>query len=145
MKKIRQGVFETNSSSMHSVHIAESSKDTIYKTINPNEEGVIEISSGKYGWDEETFSSVNDKASYAFTYTQYGDEERLIEMLRSVIKKHTGCNEVVFLKTSDEYYPKGYIDHQSTEVLNEAFSSEESLKEFLFNPESYFQTDNDNH
>ena len=65
-------------------------------------------------------------------------------MIRRVVKEYSGL-EVVFKKTNDKYYPFGYIDHQSSGTADEAFESDEALKQFLFSDYSYFMTDNDNH
>lgn len=80
------------------------------------------------------------------------DDEKMKEMLIDVIKKHTGAKEVKF-DFSLEYEPDennnySYIDHQSNLYESgdclRAFAGPNTLKEWIFNPESYLQTDNDN-
>jgi hypothetical protein len=68
-------------------------------------------------------------------------------MLIDVLKQATGC-EVEFVpdpKTESWDYEWGYIDHQSSDVCNEAFESDTTLRDFIFNPASYVRTDNGNH
>ena len=67
-------------------------------------------------------------------------------MLTKVLKEVTGATNVEF-HTSDDCMNRdwSYIDHQSHGTSNHAFESEEILKNFIFNPKSTLQTDNDNH
>ena len=138
---IRHGVFETNSSSSHSISIARGAK--IYETLKVDIYGCVRIKPGEFGWDEERFYEPEDKASYAMAYAAKQPNGDCLEMLGDVIKEHTGCKTVLF--GEDECRNFGYIDHQSDDVCMDAFASKEALKEFLFNPESYVETDNDNH
>ena len=50
---------------------------------------------------------------------------------------------------NSSYYPWGYIDHQSIEgdggAGEPAVESEGTLRNFIFNPKSSLETDNDNH
>ena len=42
-KLIRSGVFETNSSSSHSVSVANETKEFVLDTIYPDQDGIIEL------------------------------------------------------------------------------------------------------
>ena len=65
-------------------------------------------------------------------------------MIVDAVKEHTGC-DVNFVKERG-YYPFGYIDHQSVGLCNDVWCrGVEGVKQFVFNPNSYFETDNDNH
>lgn len=154
MKQIRHSVFETNSSSTHSISI---SKDV--KTLDPlyvDENGVVTINGEEFGWDEETFRNAEAKASYAMIYAHEWSGEKKdvhVQILTDVIKQQTGCKEVVY-NYSDEGWdtdktdkPWGYIDHQSVEDrdLDYLFEDPEKLRMFIFNPASTLHTDNDNH
>lgn len=138
----RQGVFETNSSSCHSISIF---GGNYIKDILPvDDNGVCEIYDGEFGWEEDSFSSAAVKASYCLTYaSRFTENEEpnneYLEMLKEVIKENTGCTEVVF-NIGD-----GYIDHQSDDVCGEAFENKQALTDFIFNKKSYLLTDNDNH
>lgn len=144
MKKIRKSVFETNSSSTHSISISDSGK------INPNslfvDNGICKIYTRDFGWEEKVYYDTPTKAAYCLTYIKnYNCKYILKEMLIKVIKEVTGANKVVFVKSNSKYNPWGYIDHQSLEVCEEVFNSEEDLKSFIFNENSFLKTDNDNH
>lgn len=147
MKNIRRSIFETNSSSTHSVFIDE--KSDLLETIEPVD-GVIEIEYGEFGWEQEVYHNPYTKASYALTYSQYGDDsDRRKDMLREVIMNHTGAKEIIFKPISEKGWngepDLGDIDHQSVHEHPDIFSSAENLKLFIFNPKSYVETDNDNH
>ena len=141
MKTIRHGVFETNSSSSHSISISRLT-DGIYDTIPPDKNGIIKLSGGQYGWEWETYSLSIDKANYAATFAK--DSKEQLNILAEVIKDHTGARKVKYDFGTDDYC--AYIDHQSaaTETSAEFFNSKKSLKDFLFNPKSYVRTGNDN-
>lgn len=133
MKNIRHGVFETNSSSTHSLTIKPGNH--ILK-FPENDEGKIVIDQGEFGWEVVDYHDAYTKASYCYT-DNVNDGDRL-EMLKDVIMEVTG-KEVVFGNIS------GYVDHQSCGTSNDAFVSRETLKDFIFNPKSVLHTDNDNH
>lgn len=150
--KVRTGVFETNSSSCHSISI---SSGVDYETIY-SEHGYLDNdyifhnADGEYGWDWCEYRYPIDKIAYLIIYlnnTQNSvDFQKNFDMLKKVIESHTG------LKTSfDVKDPKFdsydyYIDHQSIEdkTAEVVFESEKTLKDFIFCKDSYIQTGNDN-
>ncbi len=64
MQQIRKSVFETNSSSTHSISI-DSHGDI--ELITPDDDGYIYIDIGQFGWEEETHHDFATKASYLAT------------------------------------------------------------------------------
>ena len=135
----RIGMFETNSSSTHSIIIAPG--DFVPDTL-PIRDEVCIVYPGEFGWEERTYYSARTKASYCLTYAQ-GDPE-LLDMLKRVIEAEVKV-PVEFRPLNGQYYPWGYIDHQSSDIAEPAFRDETSLRAFIFNPNSELQTDNDNH
>lgn len=73
---IRRGVFETNSSSSHSLCISGKS-DSITKHLPTNSDNIVMISPDEFGWSGPTLCSPADKLSYIITmvFEQYSDEE----------------------------------------------------------------------
>lgn len=142
-KQVRQNVFETNSSSSHSISI-EPSSDGLYDTIIPDEEGNVILCGGEFGWEIEEYTDALTKANYC-AVDQLNDDSK-IEMLKEVIKEQTGCNDVI-INFSDEWNKANYsyIDHASRGTTNEAFYSKEDLRNFIFSKNSILYTDNDNH
>lgn len=141
MKQIRRGVFETNSSSMHSITIAD--KEGLYDTLAVQDDGTVVLHSGEFGWDEETFTDAATKAAYCWQTVM--ENEGLLKMLKEVILTQTGAIFVTMLPDNDEYWPYGYIDHKSSGIALDAFKSKETLREFIFNTNSELVIDNDNH
>jgi hypothetical protein len=133
MKNIRQGVFETNSSSTHSVSVSKDS-DGIYDTLLP-ENGILTIEGEDFGWEWQTYNDPKMKAAYAAVYLNYDSSQT--EILEKVLKEHTGAKEIVF------NIKNNYIDHDSVDNARSLFD-ELTLKEFIFNPKSYLMLGNDN-
>lgn len=137
MKKIRKGIFETNSSSSHSIHI---DHDTQLMDISliPDSNGIITIECDYYGWDWDTLRGAHEKANYCLTDVRNNTEKK--ELLREVIMEQTGAKEVKFI-TDGDYVG---IDHQSSGNTHEAFKSKELLRNLIFNERSTIHTGNDN-
>jgi hypothetical protein len=158
----RNSVFETNSSSTHSISIAASS-DGVYETLPVNDDGVVVLHGGEFGWEWKQYRDAETKANYCAIdahsryceRTHYENPDRpndsdeviaaRVQMLKEVIMEVTGAKGVVF-DFSTEYNRDNwsYIDHQSYGTSFDAFESKEALKEFIFNPKSVLRTGNDN-
>ena len=135
---IRKNVFETNSSSSHSIEMGE--KTDTYSTIYPDKEGVIRLGGYEFGWGQEEYDYAEAKASYvAMENLQYAGSESYASqlMLEELLLEHTGAERI-------EYDLSGYIDHQSVGLARETFSTKEELKDFIFG-NARLIIDNDNH
>lgn len=127
----RTGVFETNSSSCHSLLI--NGHSGLLETIEPVY-GIVEISAGEYGWEFCDYDTPAEKASYV--YTLYVAANHEVESLREVIKSHTGADEVRFVG-------EGYVDHKSVGDMVDEIRGKE--RDVIFDPSYVIRTDNDNH
>lgn len=141
-KQIRQSVFETNSSSTHSITIDYNGK--LDETMTPNEDNQIILEGGQFGWEVEDYNEAWYKANYCAVASLWSEKRQ--QMLKEVIMEMTGCTEVI-IEASTEYDSPyySYIDHQSSDTAGEAFTDKESLKSFIFNSNSFLHTNNDNH
>lgn len=146
-KVIRRSVFETNSSSTHSITIE--SGDFTYPQLDIEKN----IETGEYGWGYDTCRSFDEKASYALTYAlNYGIKEDF-ELFNAALNEVFPLNIITYngksfdeiLEIDDFGYEFGYIDHQSIDEASTIFESEKTLKNFLFCNSSYVTIDNDNH
>lgn len=135
----RQSVFETNSSSSHSLTIGCGKN---WDTINLDQDNNIILEGGEFGWGYEEYYDALTKANY-YAVDNRGYEENL-ELLTKVLKEYTNCNEVIFNFDLDSYYDS-YIDHQSSGLTREEIYTEDDLKNFIFNRSSILIIDNDNH
>ena len=139
-RQIRSSVFETNSSSTHSIAISKAPA-TIGKSIGFN--------IGEFGWENDCVNT----ADYLYTailyiYSRDVAEEK-IEHLKRILDKHN----VLYKFEEPEYetsrwgaYLKyGYIDHgaECTEFVEAVLNDEDMLMRYLFG-NSFVYTGNDN-
>lgn len=143
MKKrlIRQSVFETNSSSAHSISLGkDTGKQFLFDTLYPDQNGIITLTGGEFGWDWFKENDAFTKANYAAVASM--DNYLFRETLIQVIKDQTGCEEVIFNFTDDyDGSNWSYIDHDSIDVCPADY---EKLKDFIFNKNSWLFGGNDN-
>ena len=70
MKNIRKSVFETNSSSTHSICIAKDVEVELPKKLD--------LEFGEFGWECDRLDSLHSKSSYLYTaVVNYGSPEEL--------------------------------------------------------------------
>ena len=155
---IRRNVFETNSSSSHSIIVDEEAKADMLQTMPISKSGTVYIDGvDEFGWGNQRYNDPMTKAIYCFvdTWGKAGKDERLL-MLTKVIKEHTGALNVDFSRLTKvlekdtwagkpgDIIAKGYIDHQSDGTSLEAFDTKEKLRNFIFSPKSWLFITNDN-
>jgi hypothetical protein len=134
--KRRIDIFETNSSSSHSVSFNpwKSGKDG--NNFIPDENGNVYVTGADFGWE---WASYNDSVTKANYYLErYKTEPDRLELLKKVIEDYTGFNVIINENTN------GYIDHQSFDTLELPADDPEALKDWLFNPDNWLYTGNDN-
>lgn len=149
-KIIRHSVWESNSSSSHAISC--NSKSNTYESITPDENGQIILNGGQFGWEWDKFNDALTKANYCAVAIKSthslgeGKEEWFVELL----KEHTGAQEIIFNFSTEDWDSANhsYIDHQSLEdtgkAVDKIFESRESLKQFIFAPDSWLFLGNDN-
>lgn len=157
-KAIRRSVFETNSSSVHSISVSNNVKIGKY----PEEsEDILIITPGEYGWEGDDVTGLVEKVRYLMTmildYEYEWDEKNhtLIpdnmkldllksdvnwQRIRDVVREHKHKELVPYIPEGRRFY----VDHQSCMSLD-AFLGNTSLEEFLFDPAIVVEIDNDNH
>lgn len=149
--QIRRGVFETNSSSTHSISI-----DTSERFIKIPKKLVFKA--GEYGWEFHRYSSAEDKASYLFTGIidayQKEEAEKYLDIIKEWLEEE-GVEEIEFpeITYSEEGWSSKvngsdyfYVDHASEllDFLEWIFQTKDHLIRFLFSPRSFIATGNDN-
>lgn len=134
MRQIRNGVFETNSSSTHSFCISkESVKDENipnYLNIRTNED---------FGWSADCYNSPEEKAAYLCTVMEWCELDAEKEEFLNKLKNEF---HIKFSYKSKN----GYVDHSGEAIafVHELLSNTDKLKRFLFNSKSCIYTGNDN-
>lgn len=170
--QIRRSVFETNSSSTHSISI-------VKEPTNIHFPATMEFNVGEFGWEWKIYSDYRSKASYLYTAilcnTCLDSNTELIDgkqkcraMVKEKLNKITNilskygikCVFQSFKTTSFNYndysdgHPiwsyyidtRGYIDHgnELKEWINTILNDETLLINFLFDNSSVIETGNDN-
>ena len=157
MKKIiRAGVFETNSSSMHSICIRGNQPER-YTQIQLAENSMPYSDAGRvsFYYDELEFgrypfqmlTSAYDKCRYAIA--SYGAD--IVPEVTSIYKEisaRVGCKypftHFEFDKDGDGNPDYGCVDHQSSGLLQRFLRDKDiTLKEFILNPNYYVVIDGD--
>ena len=139
----RHSVFETNSSSTHSISL-NPGNTKLFTSISPDDNGRIVLNGGEFGWEWQKYNDALTKANYCAVDCAFDKDKE--SMLIDVIKEHTGAKTIVFnfTKHTSDGKNASYIDHQSDGTSNDAFKSKEILKSFIFDPDSILFTGNDN-
>lgn len=138
-RQIRSSVFETNSSSTHSIAI---SKMPII--IGEN----ICFNIGEFGWENDTA----DTADYLYTaILEQDNSSELLNKLKEILDKHSikyEFEEPIYEKftySDDEYLVYGYIDHscELADFIDTILNDEDLLMRYLFGDSTVY-TGNDN-
>ena len=162
----RIGVFETNSSSSHSVSVAMAENDKVLKchldVTEEDGEKIIYIEPGEFEWETESYSDAETKLSYLITYLfefvkkdnihlsllhNLGTEKKeLYDKLERIVCDFCDADRISVCSINNSWNPFGSIDHQSTDVaINVLNEDDDYILNFIFNPNSVLYTDNDNH
>lgn len=142
--KIRNG-FVSNSSSSSFIVI---SSDNNFNDIPIIKHNILGEKGKKYfSWENETSNDFYSKVNWSYMQAKYANNKDWLKMLTKVIREV--CNVKGRIKWNiDIQVDSAIIDHQSTvcetESNGDMFASEDILKKFLFNSDSYIQTGNDN-
>lgn len=153
--QIRQGVFETNSSSTHAICVMNYTNVSLPKRI-------IFSLNGEYGWENYVYASIEDKASYlylAITYVQQSDDllkdvkyiTECIDKIKTWLEEDNIDYEfddlkISFFKWGNFIDRDGFIDHGTElyEFVTWILKSKEHLYAYLFDSGSCICTGNDN-
>ena len=158
MKSIRRNVFETNSSSTHSICICKGNVE-----VEIPEEMEIELKDYNYefGWEHTEWNSPDEKLAYiiigiidrSWSYTSFTEACSQIEKILSDLKEF-GVKEVKITGLEIHLYnnkcyidnEESYVDHgaEMGELIEEILNNKESLKNFLFSDKSFILGGNDN-
>jgi len=131
---VRFNVFETNSSSTHS--LVTGTEEIKKYTFDGDE---LVLSGGEYGWGIEDLTTWQEKANYlaveAFIDTY--KKHMLVAALRMMFPDIT----IRFIQEADDFC---YIDHQSSDVVWSDLHNADDVYKLLFS-NAVIHLDNDNH
>lgn len=154
MIKIRNSVFETNSSSSHSLVFSKVDRGHSYD-LPVDENGVLTIPFGEFGWGPEILRTPLEKLSYIITDRggwSYDDdnkpwdeileelkEDAEIQQIIEIVKRNVPAVKEVTFEPASDFYPRGYVDHQSQGTSRNADTAD-----IIFNNSIIILIDNDN-
>jgi hypothetical protein len=133
MRTIRKSIFETNSSSTHSLSLEMGLE---WDTITPEADGVIRFYGMDFGWEWQAYNDAYTKAEYCLA--DGIDREKI----REIVEDFTGC-PVEFMFNEDDW-DVSHIDHESVGTARRSLHSTNDLRNFIFNKSSMLFTGNDN-
>lgn len=148
MKKIRVSVFETNSSSMHSLSIGSNKKMGVLDEEKTEE---IILGIGEYGWGPENLTTWLEKADYLAVDTINREDEikkgLLLEAL-SLAFPNAVFEFALLEPENDENIDEtktysGYLDHESVGIVWSDLETVEEVFSVVFG-DSIIVVDNDN-
>lgn len=165
-RQIRRSVFETNSSSMHSLTVR---KEGVSGTLHIDEyENKVITHFGEFGWGYDYYTDPENKLSYLVTmlvetHRDYYSMEELCETedfqkINNAIASYCHCDGILIdekLEQATSYdgtkkyewnEHEGYVDHQSVESIDSLLESYDcTIEEFIFDKGIALIIDNDNH
>lgn len=129
-RRIRRGVFETNSSSMHSLTVFNDSDDKILENSNlkTDDENYLHVRLWGYGWGYDLLETQQEKLSYVIATIVCSkdiesqeelENDETFKYFSKEICNHTGAKGIIV----DNFLPENidnerycfYIDHQSND------------------------------
>lgn len=145
-KQIRHNVFETNSSSVHSLVYANGNLEP--SELNMDGLGVIHISLGDFGKSYHVYKRQSEKLSYLLTCVYYladcdaGNIYSHFEFdkIQRAICSYTGARAIEIDNS------EGYIDHQSVpydEISIIDTNHQNEIINYVFNKDVWLETDCD--
>lgn len=145
MLQIRNGVFETNSSSTHSICIGRRNID--WKNSLPKE---LIFKHEEYGWEEKIYYDTQNKANYLYQAIcdifSKPERNKLTDHIAKVLLKYDVFAEFEADRSNEFGLKYGDIDHpyDLIEFIQSVCKSEKKLLRYLFSDESFVMTGNDN-
>lgn len=172
MKQIRRSVFETNSSSMHSVAIK--CKGHMYdeSCLLVDVDDYVHVRFGEFGWEIESYIDAYSKLQYIVTMLVETEGRNItsvedlfetdgFKLINNAIADYCHCNGIwIDEEMKMKFYEwdgrkhwyldhEGYIDHQSHEDYRSVQDFLDdygvNITDFIFNSAVIVHTDNDNH
>lgn len=151
MYQVRSRVFETNSSSTHSICITTNRKTTM---IHPDH---VHFRCDKFGWEHRRLDSMEDKAAYLYSSMLHLFEQKELEratekIVNTLYKFKITCSfdkpEYCDYGSGFKFCVNAFVDHSGEddhkEFVEKTVNNEGRLLRYLFSQDSFILTGNDN-
>ena len=132
--------------------------------LQPGEDGIIHVPGGiSFGWEWNKFNDVLTKLQYVCgiicceAYEHRTKRSKKLFELKKIILEFTGAKDVIFdweaeyndkiskgISPEDIWLDCPEIDHNSHDIFPEIIETKDTIKNFIFNPESWLYLGNDN-
>lgn len=150
MRQIRMNVFETNSSSTHSICISKQNRD-----IPEELPKLLIFRHAEFGWDHMTYHDTQNKANYLYQaiydlyrYNIFTREEynKILTKIADILIKYDVMTEFDPVQKDAYGIEYGYIDHAEElgDFIRWICRGEKKLLRYLFSGKSFIVTGNDN-
>lgn len=154
-KKIRSSVFETNSSSMHTLTL-KNSDETKDFVLELDKDGYLHIETGDYSELEKDLKEVYEILSFVASWiVEYGyydswreehdyernpssDEMRSFkgfDTLENIVKKYTGAKRIIIEEIKKSEFPSG----ESLNIKEEKMFDPDIMEQLIFGKGSYVE------
>jgi hypothetical protein len=171
-RQVRRNVFETNSSSVHSISLSNGGTlEQSHLYVN-DETNKIRVNFGEFGWGYERLNSQSEKLEYLLTMAMSTEGRKLsapeefietegLKLLNDEIANYCNCDGIEIIgkmeadswsyngKTEHYISYDGYIDHQSVEGYSSLKDfldkNDTTVVDYVFNSKVSMIIDNDNH
>lgn len=140
MKKTRNNVFETNSSSTHVIVVESRTRDKRPIKVNP-------AWYGEFGWEFDTWGTIEEKLAYMIRcLVCYDYDENTLQDKIKPIQERLHNLGIDFEIPTYEEYKNGYVDHEDwyQEEIKDIYNDDEELLDFLLGENSCVIGGNDN-
>ena len=140
-KQIRKGLFETNSSSTHSIVVGNNGENVYdhlpYRVI---------FEGGDFGWETDVFKDTHSKASYLYTCIVENEQRDYIDKIKEILDKWGVKYEFEELNEKGRFKEYHYVDHsyEARGLVEKLCENEDLLMNYLFSDGSFVETGNDN-
>ena len=156
MRKIRKSVFETNSSSMHSLILKKSEEIKDSSALKLDDNGNLHIELNDYSFLKKDLKEVNEILSFVASYMiEYGyyngwseknnyerdpyPEEmkkfKGIDILENIIKKYTGAKGIVIEKITRGHFPSA----ESFNISEEKMFNSDIIEQLIFGKGNFIE------
>lgn len=145
-RQIRKEVFETNSSSVHSIVVSSVGLEESKLTVNQDNEIVVEL--GEFGCSG-IYSSQDDKLSYLITCLYYLSYSNTItgiydmyefKLIRDAVCEYSGAKNIVISPYLDPYIDHQSIPYSSDDLIVNVYYKD-SIINFVFNKYALLECD----
>lgn len=137
-QQIRRNLFETNSSSVHSIVITKEPNVSIPESLH--------IIRKEFGWENRTYVNVENRVSYLYTGIlgcfKNEEQESYVNRLIEFLEKF-GIEVEIDHDNDSDWYGIDHVD-ELLDFIKDIFNDEDYLFNYLFSPTSYIMTGNDN-